>query len=534
MEFFEKYALLIATLILAFVLLVIVVGDCFQKNKLNKWKLTFALINIFVLIVCGLFYEKLISQILIVHIAYYCYICIVFVLFAILCITTVNSSNQKRNDYVQFIDSLNNTSWNVYYVCDKKDRIKEISESLLADLGLKKDQVVGKKAFDVFDQTIRFTQINDVEITNKELREYYKTFGQTARVGEEIKREIYFKNHNGQTIVLNLIEKPLFVSGKYRGRLNIGQKKTDASMTGVERELATRNKDLESIQYKFIAALELTNEGIFFNDLDENYIWGNDVLVKDLKIGSNTIAYMSYRDLVYPEDLEFYSNTIRGLTPENPSYSITYRLKVGNKYEFVKEKGKRIFDDPNSNVILGFAKRVDANGFEKTNMPEVDSARSIEDLLVDLDELYTNHRFFQLVCINLTTLPDINNRCGRSVGNMVMGEYLRKLKLNFMSEGASLYRASGLVFYFILTDSRKMEFLKRGLTADDSSMNLSLNYGSLHAELKVNIGVAEATTDGMNKEELIKNCNTAINTSLNPNYSLNYAYFKDIKNNRIG
>jgi hypothetical protein len=64
-------------------------------------------------------------------------------------------------------------------------------------------------------------------------------------------------------------------------------------------------------------------------------------------------------------------------------------------------------------------------------------------------------------------------------------------------------------------------------------MNLSMNFGAMHADLKVNIGVAEAITDGLNKDELIKNCNAAINTSLNPNYSLNYAYFKDIKNGGI-
>ena len=98
-----------------------------------------------------------------------------------------------------------------------------------------------------------------------------------------------------------------------------------------------------------------------------------------------------------------------------------------------------------------------------------------------------------------------------------------------MSETSELYRASGLVFYFVITDTRKMELFKRGLTSDPNSMNLSLNYGSLHAELKVNIGVAESNIDGFNKEELIANCNTAINATLNPNYRLNYAYFKDLK-----
>ena len=529
MEFIKTYALLLATLLLSLILLVIIILECFQKNQLIKWKLSLSSVNIFVLILSGLFYKDFILVNDIANTVFVIYVSIIFVLFALMCFSVVNNSYQKTNDYTQFIESLNNTSWNVYFVCDRKDRIKEISESLLLDLGLTKKAVIGKKAFDIFDQTIRFTHVNDNIITNKELREYYKTFAKTTKPNEEYKREVYFQNCNGQTVILNLIEKPLYTSGKYRGRLNIGQKKTDASLVEVERELVSKNKDLESIQYKFIAALELTEEGIFFNDLDENYIWGNDVLVKELKLGSNTIAYMSYKDLIYPEDQAIYTSTIRALTPERPTYSITYRIKVGDKYEFVKEVGKRIFDDEHSNVILGFTKKVNTHYYERTNMTEVDSAKSVEELLITLDSLFKEHRVFQLVCINLTTLPEINNRCGRAVGNMIMNEYIKKLRNNFMSDTSELYRASGLVFYFVITDTRKMELFKRGLTSDPNAMNLALNYGSLHAELKVNIGVAESTIDGLNKEELIANCNTAINATLNPNYRLNYAYFKDLK-----
>ena len=529
MEFVKTYAILLATLLIALILLVIIILECFQKNQLIKWKLSLASVNIFILILSGLFYENTILVNNLFYTIFLIYVSVIFLLFAIMCFAVVNSCYQKSNDYTQFIESLNNTSWNVYFVCDRRDRIKEISESLLLELGLTKKDVLGRKAFDVFDQTIRFTHVNDNIITNKELKEYYKTFHQTTKVGEEYKREIYFQNCNGKTVVLNLIEKPLYVSGKYRGRLNIGQKKTDAAMAEIERELVNKNKDLESIQYKFIAALELTEEGIFFNDLDENYIWANDIMVKDLKLGSNTISYMNYKDLIYPDDLAVYTSTIRSLTPERPTYSLTYRLRVGDNYEFVKENGKRIYEDEHSNVILGFTKRVNTNHFERTNMAEVDSAKSVDELLITLDNLYKDHRIFQLVCINLTSLPDINNRCGRGVGNMVMNEYIKKLKNNFMSDTSELYRASGLVFYFIITDTRKMELFKRGLTSDPAAMNLSLNYGSLHAELKVNIGVAEANVDGLNKEELIDNCNTAINATLNPNYRLNYAYYKDLK-----
>jgi hypothetical protein len=128
-EFIEKYALLYLTIFLSVILLSITIGECFQQNKLKKGKLTLSIINIFILILFNFFYDKFIVNILLVKYFYYGYLIVVFISFATICLITVNSYNQKANNYSQFINSLNNTDWNVYFVCDKKDRIKEISES---------------------------------------------------------------------------------------------------------------------------------------------------------------------------------------------------------------------------------------------------------------------------------------------------------------------------------------------------------------------------------------------------------------------
>ena len=60
MEFIKTYAILLATLLIALILLVIIILECFQKNQLIKWKLSLASVNIFVLILASLFYEKVI------------------------------------------------------------------------------------------------------------------------------------------------------------------------------------------------------------------------------------------------------------------------------------------------------------------------------------------------------------------------------------------------------------------------------------------------------------------------------------------
>lgn len=529
MDIIYRYAFLIVGMFIALVLILLATNHFLQKKKAYKTLLIASLINFLVMISCFFVYDKYLLTNTTLKTILFIYLTAMFLIFGLSLVVVLTSSNRKAQGYDQFITSLNNTSWNVYFVCDKNDRIKEISTSFLIELGLKEIDVIGQKAFDVFDRSIRFIKINDADITNKTLREYYHKFNKSSRPGEEYVREIFFQNCNGQTVVFNLVEKPLFVGNKYHGRLNIGQKKTDQVLASIEKELVDRNQDLESIQHKFIAALELTEEGIFFNDLKTNYIWGNDILVKDLALADNNISVVDYRQMIHPEDLNVYNHLLESLTPDHPHYTITYRIRIKGKYEYIKESGKRIFEDSYSQVILGFTKKLNTKFFEKTNVSEVDMVKSFDDLVNDLDGLYHEHRLFQLVCVNLTSLPEINARCGRQVGNLIMGEYLKKLRNNFLTESSDIYRAGGLVFYFTITDSRKMEFFKRGLTSDSNVMNLTMNYGNVKAELKVNLGIAEATDDGLNKEELIKNCNLAINTSLNPNYKNNYAYYKDLK-----
>ena len=84
MDFLEKYSLLIVTIVLSFVLLIMVVRQCFNKNKLEKTKLTLSLVNIFILGLSFLFYEKYIVTSEIAMMIYYGYIGVIFFVFAII------------------------------------------------------------------------------------------------------------------------------------------------------------------------------------------------------------------------------------------------------------------------------------------------------------------------------------------------------------------------------------------------------------------------------------------------------------------
>ena len=72
-----------------------------------------------------------------------------------------------------------------------------------------------------------------------------------------------------------------------------------------------------------------------------------------------------------------------------------------------------------------------------------------------LKALIKTTRPFQLAIINLKNIPKINELHGRDVGNMLMGQYINRLKQTFVTESADLYRLSGLEVCFNHYRSKK-------------------------------------------------------------------------------
>jgi hypothetical protein len=84
MEFIKTYALLLTTLLLSLILLVILIMECFGKNKLIKWKLSLAFVNIFILILSFLFYENVILVNETLNLIFLGYVLLIFIVFLLL------------------------------------------------------------------------------------------------------------------------------------------------------------------------------------------------------------------------------------------------------------------------------------------------------------------------------------------------------------------------------------------------------------------------------------------------------------------
>ncbi len=514
-------------LILSVIVIVIVLQSSLQQKVLQTTKLSLSFINTFIIIILWFVSSSMTENTIYMNI-FNGVMVFEYVLFGVLIFVISNGYFQKMRNYNNFVDSFKNTTFNVYYITDQKDRIKEISDSLLLELGCTKEEVIGQKFFDVVSTKIRFFRIDDTDTSNDMLRDYYIDYSKNVKKSDENKRELYFYNREGQTVVLNLMEKPIFSGDKYKGRMNIGQKKDNNTLLSTEKELKHQNDALQSIQYKFIASLELTTEGVFFYEINNEYVWFNDVLVKLLNLRQNTLSIMDFHSYIHPDDFGVYKTTIDKLSPEFPSYKISYRFKAGYNYQYITEKGKRIFEDKVNPTILGYVTKYENSYFAKTSYSHLDEIKSYDDLVNDVNKLRSSNMNFDLVTLRTTNLAAINDTHSRKIGDMILAAYIKQVAASFVTDSSNIYRVTGTDFVFTITDGRKMDFLRRCMESGSDVLNFKMQYGSTSVILEINMGIAQSYTDGNEADSLIANSKKALIVSLNSRYSTNYAFYKDI------
>ncbi len=473
-------------------------------------------------------YNTLILGVSVYEDAYIIFNFFVYFVFILVLFSTFKTAILKANHYQLFVKSIKNSKWNAYYVVDAKEKIRDMSSSLLHELNLEKEDIIGKKFFSVLNKTIRFTKLNGQEINNRSLETYFLNYKEHAKPGDSEVQELTFLNFDGNPVILHMVMQPVYVLGKYKGRICVGEKKTDFDLLAVEKELNERSTELESIRHKFIATLEISEEGLFYIDLDERTIWASDALVSMLQLPGNTLDLTDFRRMIEPEDLKKYLALLGDLTVNKKQYSTSYRINVSGRYLWFKERGKRLFEDTHAAVIMGTLNPMKTKHFLASNIDELDRLKDHHDMLVSMNKLFKDNRYFQLLLIRLKNIPKINETHGREVGNMLMAEYIKKLRTTFVSESGDIFRVSGIEFAVTITDPRKMDVLAQGIKSNKTFLNLVMQYGSISAELEVFAGIAVGGSDAHDEHKLYQASLQALKIAENPQFAAHGCYYKDI------
>lgn len=428
----------------------------------------------------------------------------------------------RNHLYRKYLDIVENDR--EFVLLDSRNRIKAASMNLEESLTKINKKIYGKNFFTFFDEEYSIDAINGVQAKNNDLHKAFFDLNKEIK-SRVFKREIAVRDseNNEYTIVCN--DYIICENNKFIGHVLVSEKHKNDTVLNVEEELQSASKDLDDIKVKFQATLELTEEAMMFNSLNDQTLWVNDNMVKLLHLRNNTISFDDYCSLIYHDDLDFYKSVIDNITKQNPSYETSYRIRIGASYVYVKEKGKRLFD-ASEDQIMSYLYVINANHYERSNIPELDNIKSNAELLAKLEELYKQGRTFQLVTFKMGNLPQINEERGRDMGNMVLAEYVKAINKNFVDDNL-IYRTSGLEFSFIILDYRKMDLLSQALKKNQI-LNASMKYGSNTIQTDVYMGIA-TSNDAQGKNHLIDAAKKSLKAATMPQMRTNYIYYTDIK-----
>ena len=433
-----------------------------------------------------------------------------------------NTSTSKKYAYEEYLKCIEQDK--LFVFLDQNDRIKAISKLFAKALEVDQEEAIGQSFFSLFNKIFKVITINGQTYTNKDLDSFFKNV-RNLKEQSRIKREIKVKDIDDSEYTLNLYDHVIVFNGKYKAHCLVGDAKSLETMTQVEAQLNENQTDLDNVRLKLSAHLEMTEEPMYFINLDEGSLWGNDVFKRELGFSANNITWQEYASFIHPDDRQIYFSTIKMLALEKSTFSITYRIKVGNSYQYVKDFGKKIFDG-NTNEIVGYSKILQTEHYERSNIKELDDIKSVDDLLNDLNFLHEEGLPYQTVMFRMDNIPDINKEEGRSIGNMVMGEYIKAITRNFVDD-KMIYRTDGLEFIFIVTNMQKVERLKQMLI-NNQLLNASMRYGKNTIKTNVYMGVV-GSHEVSNPEQMLAYVDKCLRQSLKKDQKKAYTFYKELR-----
>lgn len=508
----------IVPLILSVILIIYMTKQSFVERKFLKRRLFIAFLLAFVSAMILVFYPEISSSESWKNIVDWILIGLdVFIgIVLIFCTESSTSKGQFNRDLFATLDKSK-----FYVLVDKKNRIKDISTLFLDDLEIYKEDAIKKNLFDVIEKKYQIISINGNSASKEDLKIYYNKSNKN-RTEKEMNLEI--QDENGDVHAYYFVESPIIVFGKFKGRLFVGEKKGTEILVGMEKNLADSMVELELIKNRFMVMLEKTKDGIFFADMIDSSIWLNDILVEKLNLAGNTLSIEEFRRNIHQDDLAMLKAKLSQVNNITPSYSVSYRYNIGTRYIYLKEEGSRI-SNGKSIELCGVISILDGAHYERTQT-ELDNILGEPELYAVLKQLFLQKKIFQIVHLRVESIPEINEKYGRSIGSMSLSEYVKIIKNRYV-DGNMIYRISGLEFIVLVTDYRKMDMLKNALSNGEKILHVSAEYGSMNVKIDVSMGISYSS-DASNPKMALNNSKEALRFASNPKYNSNYVYFKDI------
>jgi GGDEF domain-containing protein len=302
--------------------------------------------------------------------------------------------------------------------------------------------------------------------------------------------------------------------------------KSDQDIKQLERSLKSLQNESEMLRQRFISTIEIMQDGIAFCEEDGS-MFGSDLYVSIMGLKDNVFHLNNLQELMYKDDRIAYQKALEKTTKRYPVYKVKYRIKNGEDLLWVSEVGKRIILDKKESFI-SIIKPMNIKLFPDTEIDVLNVLKSEKEMYRKMQQLLKEKKTYYLVYIELTNIPNINDKFGRDVGDLMMGEYLKKLQVNIMNNKQNLFRISGIRFGLIIDDPKKFEFFERALTGSGELLNLQMVFGGVTQTVYPNLGIAESPYLGKSPDTMMKEAKKALELSITDESNKNYCFYKRI------
>ena len=291
----------------------------------------------------------------------------------------------------------------------------------------------------------------------------------------------------------------------------------------LEQQLEHVSSSSELLRHRFISTIELLNDGISFRD--EDNLFGTDRYIEIMGIKDNEFTYENFQNLLIKEDLVQYEMSVEKLSKKYPTYTLKYRIHKEGTFAWIIEHGKMIIYNKKRQYI-SIIKPMDIKLYPETDVDVLNSIPNAKELLSEMQHLHRKKNPYHLVIIQLTNVPKINDKFGRDLGDLMMGEYLSKLRFKFIKDNHSLFRISGIKFGLIIKEKGKFDLLDRALVGAGELLTLQMKFGGITQTVYPNIGISESPYEGKKYQEVYEEAMSALKLTMNDDFTNSFHFHR--------
>ncbi len=434
--------------------------------------------------------------------------------------------------HVDLINTRNLTSRlageEVFYIVDRKNRILDISANLITKLGVSRDDALGRDIVELMTKQSRIIMFNNSEFSNSKYKAMYNDYSANIQLQNTDIIDLAFVNKREENIYLKLAERPSRTFGIYFGRAASGRMVESQSEMILEARANDLERQLNKLRDRFANTFKVTHEGLYYVDLTNYSIWMSDSYKNQIRVSSNTITLMKYRELVHKEDLVKYDQLLGTITENNNTYDFKYRINVNGKYEWIREQGVIVYDRGEKSLLIANANLIIAGINKNHHYVAVSHLPKVTDFYNDANLLMQNRKTFTALAVDMVNIGAIEKSYGSDVKDFIVTDYIKKLAGLFSSPKASVYNVGPTRFILLIEEKSKIDLLNKTLKSNDEVLNINMDYGSINVTTQVKAGVVIAPKDGHTAKELLDNAIYALQIASTKEFKRNYCYYGEI------